>query len=74
VSAWGMKQKKSKKQDKRTLASVVKEMAQPRFAKSARTGEEKTPGDDKAKAFVAQNVSEEVGWSPTNARPLRGAE
>jgi hypothetical protein len=36
-----MKRKKSKKQDKRTLASVVKEMAQPRFAKSARTREEK---------------------------------
>jgi len=57
VSAWGMKRKKSKKQDKRTLASVAKEMAQPRFAKSARTGEEKTPG---VKAFVGQNVPKEV--------------
>ncbi len=57
VSAWGMKQKKYKKQDKRTLASVVKEMAQPRFAKSARTGEEKTPG---VNAFVGKNVPEEV--------------
>jgi hypothetical protein len=37
-----MKQKKSKKQGKATLAKVVKEMAQPRFAKSAEKGKKKT--------------------------------
>jgi hypothetical protein len=31
-----MRQKKLKKHDKTTLADVVKEMAQPRFAKSAK--------------------------------------
>jgi len=33
-----MRQKKSKKRHKTTLANVVKEMAQPRFAKSAKKG------------------------------------
>jgi hypothetical protein len=33
-----MRQKKLKKHDRTTLASVVKEMAQPRFAKSAKRG------------------------------------
>jgi hypothetical protein len=51
-----MKRKKSKKQDKSTLASVVKEMAQPRFANSTRTGEEKPPGEDEVKAFVGQDI------------------
>jgi hypothetical protein len=40
VSSSGMTRKEAKKLDEPTLA-IVKEMAQPRFAKSARAAEEK---------------------------------
>jgi len=40
VSSWGMTRKESKRQDELTLA-IVREMARPRVAKSARIAEEK---------------------------------
>jgi hypothetical protein len=48
-----MKRKKSKKQkDKATLAKVTREMAQPRFAESARNEEEANHRVNKHHGFI----------------------